>query len=118
VHAEIRWGLGTDSAVSVDTLDLVTEAQLARAMSGMSAEDALRRITVEAARALQWEAEIGSLEPGKWADMCVLEVDSPSPVPEVLADCVLRRGGDAMMATYVEGREVWSRGNGTLGAGA
>jgi len=82
----------------------------------MSATDAVRCITIEAARGLAWEAEIGSLEPGKWADLVVLELEAPSPEPEVLADRVLSRGGEAMIATFVEGREVWSPDDGSLGA--
>ena len=115
-RAKVRWGLGTDSGVSVDTLDLLAEARLARAIGGMSAADAVRCITIEAARGLAWEAEIGSLEPGKWADLVVLELEAPSPEPEVLADRVLSRGGEAMIATFVEGREVWSPDDGSLGA--
>ncbi len=112
-RAGVPLGLGTDSAVSVDTLDVLAEARAARAIGRMSAETAMRCLTIEAAQALSWEAEIGSLEPGKWADMCVLALESDALTPEALADLVLRRGGDLVFATYVAGREVWRRGDGT-----
>ena len=66
--AGIPVGLGTDSVVSVGALDLWAEAEAA----GIRGEEALRMLTIEGARALGWEREIGSLEVGKAADMAVL----------------------------------------------
>ena len=74
--AGIPIGLGTDSVVSVGTLDLWAEA----AAAGCRGEDALRALTIEGARALGWETEIGSLEVGKMADLAVLS-DGPSVRP-------------------------------------
>lgn len=70
--AGIPVGLGTDSAVSVGELDLWAEAEAA----GLAGEAALAALTLDGARALGWDAEIGSLEVGKWADLAVF----PSPV--------------------------------------
>jgi 5-methylthioadenosine/S-adenosylhomocysteine deaminase len=69
--AGIPVGLGTDSVVSVGPLDLWGEAEAA----GFRGEAALRMLTVEGARALGWEREIGSLEVGKAADLAVLSDD-------------------------------------------
>jgi cytosine/adenosine deaminase-related metal-dependent hydrolase len=66
--AGLRVGLGTDSIVSVGRLDLWAEAEAA----GFSGEEALRMLTLEGARALGWENEIGSLEVGKSADLAVV----------------------------------------------
>src|SRR6267154_3434359 len=63
----LRVGLGTDSVVSVGDLDLWAEAQAA----GLDREEALRALTLEGARALGLEREIGSLEVGKQADLAV-----------------------------------------------
>lgn len=60
-------GLGTDSVVSVADLDLRAEA----AAAGLAGAEALRVLTIEGARALGWEAEIGSLEVGKAGDLAV-----------------------------------------------
>jgi 5-methylthioadenosine/S-adenosylhomocysteine deaminase len=59
--------LGTDSVVSVGDLDLWAEAEAA----GLAGDDALRALTIEGARALGWESEIGSLDVGKAADLAV-----------------------------------------------
>jgi cytosine/adenosine deaminase-related metal-dependent hydrolase len=76
--AGVPVGLGTDSVVSVADLDLWAEADAA----GLAWEDALRTLTIEGARALGWEQEIGSLEVGKAADLAVLTV-RPSDRPTV-----------------------------------
>ena len=76
--AGIPVGLGTDSVVSVGALDLWAEAEAA----GLVGDDALRALTIEGARALGWESEIGSLDVGKAADLAVFSstaLDRPRP---------------------------------------
>ena len=68
-NAGLRAGLGTDSVVSVGDLDLWAEA----AAAGLDGSDALRMLTIDGARALGWESEIGSLEVGKSADLTVFD---------------------------------------------
>ncbi len=87
--AGVPVGLGTDSVVSVGPLDLWGEAEAA----AVRGEAALRMLTIEGARALGWEREIGSLEVGKAADLAVLRDD-----PTI-------RGSDALL-TVVAGRIV------------
>ena len=65
--AGLRVGLGTDSVVSVGDLDVWAEADAA----GLDGNDALRMLTLEGARAIGWESEIGSLDVGKAADLAV-----------------------------------------------
>jgi cytosine/adenosine deaminase-related metal-dependent hydrolase len=67
LKAGVPVGLGTDSVVSVGDIDLWAEAELA----GFSGHEAIRRLTIEGARALGWDSEIGSLEVGKSADLAV-----------------------------------------------
>ena len=66
-RAGLRVGLGTDSVVSVGDSSLLAEG----AAAGLEGEDALRMLTIEGARALGLESEIGSLEVGKQADLAV-----------------------------------------------
>ena len=66
-RAGLRVGLGTDSVVSVGDSSLVAEA----AAAGLEGADALRMLTLEGARALGLENQIGSLEVGKQGDLAV-----------------------------------------------
>ena len=77
-HARVPVGLGTDSVVSVGDLDLWAEAEAA----GLSGAAALKALTIEGARALGWDHEIGSLEVGKAGDLVVQAV-RPSGRPTV-----------------------------------
>ena len=81
-RAGVRVGLGTDSVVSVGDADLRAEALAA----GLDGEDALRTLTLEGARALGLESEIGSLEVGKEADLAVFpSTDHYRPLPSSTA---------------------------------
>jgi 5-methylthioadenosine/S-adenosylhomocysteine deaminase len=76
--AGVPVGLGTDSVVSVGELNLWAEAQAA----GLRGDAVLRALTIEGARALGWESDIGSLEVGKAADLVVFSSSNlhrPSP---------------------------------------
>src|SRR5579859_221424 len=66
--AGVTVGIGTDSVVSVGALDLWAEC----AAAGLSHGDALRMLTLEGARAVGLDREIGSLEVGKQGDLAVL----------------------------------------------
>ncbi len=109
----LRLALGTDSAASVDTLDLLAEAREARWLGGLSAEAALRLATLGGAAALRLEREIGSLEPGKWADLVVIRLDRPVPtLPDMAAEAILLARPEAIIATFVAGRPVYQAPSG------
>jgi len=81
-RAGLRVGLGTDSVVSVGDSSLWAEA----AAAGLEGDDALRMLTLEGARALGLEDEIGSLEVGKQADLAVFPSTALyRPLPPVTA---------------------------------
>ena len=61
-------------------LDLWAEA----AAAGLTDDDALRQLTIDNARALGWDNEIGSLEVGKAADVAVFSSASVRPRPSLL----------------------------------
>jgi len=80
-EAGVPVGLGTDSVVSVGELDLWAEAEAA----GLTGDAALRILTIEGARALGWEREIGSLQVGKAADLAVFSPTVPyRPLPSLI----------------------------------
>ena len=89
-RAGLRVGLGTDSVVSVGDSSLLAEA----AAAGLDGEDALRMLTIEGARALGLESEIGSLDVGKAGDLAVFPsaaLDRPLPPAAALLTVVAGR---------------------------
>jgi cytosine/adenosine deaminase-related metal-dependent hydrolase len=78
-------GLGTDGAASNDNQDmfgvlkstgLLHKVSALRA-DAMTAIDVMRMATLEGARALGLDGEVGSLEPGKRADIVLLDGNTP-----------------------------------------
>lgn len=108
--AGLRVGLGTDSLVSVDSLDLMEEGRSVRRLAGLDPLEVVRILTLDGAAAVGLEASVGSLEAGKWADFCVLGVAPPAVDPETLAEAVLGRQPSDVLATYVAGRPVYRVG--------
>ncbi|MFD8514388.1 amidohydrolase [Streptomyces antimycoticus] len=88
LRAGVTVGLGTDGAVSSNTLDMLAVVRMAALVhkaggdpTAVPARQAVRMATVESARALGLAGELGSLEPGKRADLVVLDMDRPHLVP-------------------------------------
>ncbi|MFF3578853.1 amidohydrolase [Streptomyces mirabilis] len=88
LSAGVTVGLGTDGAVSSNTLDVlgaVRQAALVHKAAGdptvVGAEQAVRMATLEGARALGLGDHLGSLEPGKRADLIVLDLNAPQMRP-------------------------------------
>ena len=88
--AGVRVGLGTDGpAGSNNDLDMMEEMDLAAKLQktyrvdprALGAKGALEMATIEGARALHMEREIGSLESGKKADFVILTLNVPNAVP-------------------------------------
>ena len=81
--AGIAVGLGTDGAASNNDLDLWEEMNLAALLHkhathdarALSAEQAFAMGTIQGARALHLDREIGSLESGKRADIVIVDID-------------------------------------------
>jgi 5-methylthioadenosine/S-adenosylhomocysteine deaminase len=88
--AGVRVGLGTDGpAGSNNDLDLMEEMDLAAKLAkitqmdprALSAKAVVEMATIDGARALHMEKEIGSLENGKKADLILISLDEPNAVP-------------------------------------
>ncbi len=85
----ISVSLGADGAACNNRLDMFEEMRLAAALQAvrhapgaLTARDALTMATREGARALGMEDELGSVEPGKRADLIVVERDRPHLAPD------------------------------------
>lgn len=85
--AGVPVGLGTDSVVSVGELDLWADAEAA----GFQGEDALRMLTIDGARALGWDKDIGSLEVGKAADLAVFPQPSHASLCTVVSGRIVHQ---------------------------
>jgi 5-methylthioadenosine/S-adenosylhomocysteine deaminase len=88
--AGMRVGLGTDGpAGSNNDLNMMEEMDLAAKLQktakadprALGARGALEMATIEGARALHMEKDLGSLESGKKADLVILTLDTPNAVP-------------------------------------
>lgn len=112
----IRVALGTDGAASNNDLDVLGEARAAGLLaSGVSASpgtvvasDLLRMATLEGARVLGLGETTGSLVPGKWADLCCLDLRQPRswPVHDVAASVVYAASSQQVTDTWVAGRRL------------
>ena len=112
--AGLRVGLGTDSPASTPSLDLFEELRTAvysaRARElradALGAADALALATIDAARALRLDAEVGTLTPGKRADLAIVSLaGSPyHPVEDPAAAVVFGGSPDRVLETIVDGQ--------------
>ena len=81
--------LGTDGSSSNNNLNMFEEINLAATINKAVNNDAvsvpaivaLEMATINGAKALQWDKEIGSIEVGKKADMILIDVDKPHLYP-------------------------------------
>jgi len=112
----MRLGLGTDGAASNNDLDMfeemLTAAFLAKHASGdptvAPAPAVLEMATLGGARALGMEDRIGSLEPGKRADLVVVGLDEPRmhPLYDPVSHLVYVAKGADVRHVVVEGRVI------------
>jgi 5-methylthioadenosine/S-adenosylhomocysteine deaminase len=119
--AGMRVGLGTDGpAGSNNDLDMMEEMDLAAKLQktyrvdprALGAKGALEMATIEGARALHMEKEIGSLETGKKADFVVLSLDVPNAVPmyDVYSQIVYALKASEVQTVVVAGKTLLKDG--------
>ena len=107
--AGVRMGVGTDSVISVGSLDLFAEMRAARELARISAADALALGTIGGASLVGWEGDTGWLGRGAWGD--VIAVDLPDSGPRTVEEAILAAGPAAVRATFASGRPVYRRGH-------
>lgn len=114
-HAGVTVGLGTDGpAGSNNNLDMVEEAASAARLQkvtrgdpkALSARDVLEMATLGGARVLGMEDRIGTLEPGKRADVIVIDLQQPKsqPVYAVESAIVYAASGSSVVTTICDGK--------------
>jgi 5-methylthioadenosine/S-adenosylhomocysteine deaminase len=111
--AGVNLCLGTDGAASNNRLDLLTEMRtaallakaVARSAEAMPAHAALRAATLGGARALGLGARIGSIEPGKRADLTALALRGPELAPcyDPVSHLVYAAGREHVTHVWVDG---------------
>jgi 5-methylthioadenosine/S-adenosylhomocysteine deaminase len=109
----ISVSLGADGAACNNRLDMFTEmrtaALLQKAIHGpevLPASRALRMATIDGARAMGLDSEIGSLETGKRADLAIIRLDRlhAAPVNDVISALVYSAVADDVDTVIIDGR--------------
>lgn len=106
--------IGTDGAASNNSLNLFHEMSLlalihkgvARTPQCISAKEVFRIATINGARALGLEKEIGTLEVGKKADIAVLNLNTPSLTPRnnLIAGLSYSANGSEVETVIIDGK--------------
>jgi 5-methylthioadenosine/S-adenosylhomocysteine deaminase len=120
VGSGIRVGIGTDSPASTPSFDLFDELRTAiyvarvreRRGDALCAPEALELATIGGARALGLEGEIGTLTPGKSADLTVVSLaGSPYlPVEDPAEAVVFGGSAERVLFTLVQGDVRYEKG--------
>jgi 5-methylthioadenosine/S-adenosylhomocysteine deaminase len=117
-------GIGTDSPASNNTVDMFDEMRigllLQRGIAGetdffrfFTARTFVRLATIHGARALGLEHEIGSLEPGKRADVVAVSLSASHmvPTPDPYSALVHTANQENVRMTMVAGRVLYDNGD-------
>jgi cytosine/adenosine deaminase-related metal-dependent hydrolase len=122
-EAGIRVCIATDSPASTPSFDMFDEMRQAiaaarareRRPDALTAADALELATLGGARALGLESSLGSLVPGKRADLVVLSLADTAFIPweDPVTGAVLGGSPDRVLATLVSGEPRYERGGKT-----
>jgi len=114
--ANVAVGIGTDGAASNNNQDMFEEMDLAAKLQKfghmdptvLPAEQVVAMATITGARALHLDAEVGSLEVGKKADMIVIDTSAPhaTPMYDVYAEIVYALKAEDVRTTIIGGKLV------------
>ncbi len=99
--------MGTDGLWSSPSMNLFEETMVAVRLHGFDGATALRLATLEGARVLGAEHETGSLEPGKWADFAVVEVEPGGS--DAGFEVLEAAAGGGVAATVAGGDVIYNR---------
>ena len=112
----LRVGLGTDGPMSGNTLDLIGQFGYVAKVHKLDRKDrnvmpaikVVEMATLGGARAIHREADLGSLEPGKLADVIIIDHESTAMVPlfDVYSALVYAASPRDVRTTIIHGRVV------------
>lgn len=115
-RAGVNVALGTDGAASNNDLDLFGELKTAALLakliandaSALDAHQALRMATINGARALGLDSEIGSLEVGKAADIIAVNLADAGSMPlyNPASQLVYGGSGGRVSDVWIQGRQL------------
>ena len=115
-QAGVNVAIGTDGAASNNDLDLLgetrTAAMLAKAVAGsataLDAHRALRMATLNGARAMGLDSQIGSLEIGKAADIVAFDLSglAQQPIYDPVSQLIYATGRDCVKHLWVAGKPL------------
>ena len=115
-QAGVNVAIGTDGAASNNDLDLLgetrTAALLAKAVAGsataLDAHRALRMATLNGARALGLESEVGSIEVGKAADLVAFDLSglAQQPVYDPVSQLIYASSRECVKHVWVAGKHL------------
>jgi cytosine/adenosine deaminase-related metal-dependent hydrolase len=107
---------GSDASDCSNYADMIRTMYLAAVLpkdyrndAGIScAEDAIEMATINGAKAIGMDKEIGPLEPGKKADVIVINMRRPEWYPNFseVQNLVYSASGDAVETVYIDGRLI------------
>jgi 5-methylthioadenosine/S-adenosylhomocysteine deaminase len=114
-------GLGTDGALTNNSLDLFQTMKFCALIhkvnhgdtTAMTAEKVIELSTIDSARALQMDESVGSLKPGKRADIILLDMETPGLTPSLLPVknvVYSAASGRSVETVIVDGRPVMENG--------
>lgn len=116
IEAGVNVAIGTDGAASNNDLDMFSEmrtaALIGKAVAGnasaVPAATALRMATLNGARALGLDEDIGSLLPGKAADITAVHLGSieTQPIYHPISQLVYATGRDKVTDVWVAGKHL------------
>jgi 5-methylthioadenosine/S-adenosylhomocysteine deaminase len=119
-EADVTVALGTDGVSAAGNLSLMRQLYLAAGLfkdarldpEELGAREALRMATIDGARALGWDDEIGSLEPGKRADFVLFDLDhfEWTPYDDALQALVWSASPASVAETWVDGVPLYRDG--------
>jgi 5-methylthioadenosine/S-adenosylhomocysteine deaminase len=114
--AGVNVALGSDGPMVDDSVDMIEQMKACSFLQGvkhldptiMPPERCIEMATINAAKALGLDGEIGSLEPGKLADIALFDLDTPhsSPANNPIASLVFSARGPDAHTVFVNGCEV------------